>query len=563
MLTYICIKNYLTVTNLELNFKTGMTSITGETGSGKSILIGALNTTLGQPASIDLISKGEDKLEVISIFNIKKLNNVKKYLEEFEFYDGDELILRRVLSSDGKNKCFINSNVCKVSDLKKLADLLLTFHDQNQQHNLVKAKKQLSLLDNYSNNNELLDEVKEIFQEIKKEKTKLFNLKNNFEESNALFQLLTYQVNEIQELDIKPNETNELEESYKKLSKATDYISELNTASQFLDNDTDNNITNMLFQVKKHLENIEDSSPIYKEIYEMIETSYINIKEATHMLEDYTQSFEVEPEKLVEVSERLDQIYTIAKKHKIQPEKISVLHRELNERLSGLEYSDLDLEKVEQRIEDLTSDYLTKAKELRDSRISSIPKLENEINEELIKLKFNKDTLTINLEPILKDYPYDAEDQFTEYGIDRVDFFIQPNLGQDKQLLSKAASGGELSRISLVLELISSKKNSIPTLIFDEVDSGIGGETGDSVGELLKEIGFNNQLFVITHLPQVASKSENHIIVKKNLKNSMTQTIIEEIDGSEKVNEIARMLGGTKKISNESWQYAKKLIDGN
>lgn len=564
MLTYICIKNYLTVTNLELHFKNGMSAITGETGSGKSILIGALNTTLGQPASIDLISKGADKLEVITIFNIKELKNVKEYLEEFEFYDGDELILRRVLSSDGKNKCFINSNVCKVSDLKKLSDLLLTFHDQNQQHNLVKPKRQLSLLDNYSNNNDLLLEVKNTFNKIKEEKTKLFNMKNNFEESNALFQLLTYQVNEIQELDIKPNETLELEDSFKKLSKASDYISELNTASQFLDNDTEQNILGMIFQVKKHLENVEDNNPKYKEIYEMIESSYINIKEATHMLEDYAQSFEVDPEKLNEVSDRLDQIYTIAKKHKIQPEKISVLYRELNERLNGLEYSELDLEKTEEKIEELTQYYLVKAKELRSSRILSIPALEKEINEELVKLKFNKDTFSINLEPILKDYQYDSEDQFTETGIDRVDFYIQPNLGQDKQLLSKSASGGELSRISLVLELISSKRNSIPTLIFDEVDSGIGGETGDSVGELLKEIGLNNQLFVITHLPQVASKSKNHIIVKKNLKNSSTtQTIIEEIEGAEKVNEIARMLGGTKQISNESWQYAKKLIDGN
>lgn len=562
MLTYICIKNYLTVTNLELYFKNGMTSITGETGSGKSILIGALNTTLGQSASVDLITKGADKLEVITIFNIKELLNVKDYLKEFEFYDGDELILRRILSSDGKNKCFINSNVCKVADLKKLADLLLTFHDQHQQHNLVKSKRQLLLLDSYSNNYELLENVKHTFKELKKEKTKLFNLKNNFEESNALFHLLTYQVNEIQELDIKPNETAELEESYKKLSKASEYISELNAAKQFLDNDTDSNIIDMLFQVKKHLENVEDTSPIYKEIYEMIETSYINVKEAAHMLEDYSQSFEVEPEKLIEVSDRLDQIYTIAKKHKIQPEKISVLFRELNERLESIEYSEQDLEKIEERIEEVTAQYLLLAKELRDKRISFISGLENEINEELVKLKFNKDTLTINLEPILKDYPYDAEDQFTEHGIDKVDFYIQPNLGQDKQLLSKAASGGELSRISLVLELISSKRNSIPTLIFDEVDSGIGGETGDSVGELLKEIGFNNQLFVITHLPQVASKSENHIIVKKNLKNSKTQTIIENIEGPEKVNEIARMLGGTKKISNESWQYAKKLIDG-
>lgn len=564
MLTYICIKNYLTVTNLELHFKNGMTAITGETGSGKSILIGALNTTLGQPASVDLISKSADKLEVISIFNIKELKNVREYLEDFEFYDGDELILRRVLSSDGKNKCFINSNVCKVSDLKKLSDLLLTFHDQHQQHNLVKTKRQLSLLDDYSDNNDLLFEVKNIFNQIKSEKTKLFNMKNNFEESNALFQLLTYQVNEIQELDIKPNETSELEESFKKLSKASDYISELNTASQFLDNDNDHNILGMIFQVKKHLENVEDSNPKYKEIYEMIESSYINIKEATHMLEDYSQSFEVDPEKLNEVSDRLDQIYTIAKKHKIQPEKISVLYRELNERLEGLEYSELDLEKTEAKIEELTKNYLIKAKELRNSRILSIPNLEKEINEELIKLKFNKDTFSINLEPILKDYQYDSEDQFTDSGIDRVDFYIQPNIGQDKQLLSKSASGGELSRISLVLELISSKRNSIPTLIFDEVDSGIGGETGDSVGELLKEIGFNNQLFVITHLPQVASKSKNHIIVKKNLKNSSTtQTIIEEIEGAEKVNEIARMLGGTKQISNESWQYAKKLIDGN
>ena len=206
---------------------------------------------------------------------------------------------------------------------------------------------------------------------------------------------------------------------------------------------------------------------------------------------------------------------------------------------------------------------MEKAKELRRVRLDSIPNLENEINIELSKLHFHKDIFSITLEPNIPEYSYDAEDQFSEHGLDRISFYIQPNLGQDKQLLSKSASGGELSRISLVLELISSRKNAVPTLIFDEVDSGIGGETGDAVGNLLREIGNHNQLFVITHLPQVAAKSNNHIIVKKKLKSSQTQTIIEDVEENEKVNEIARMLGGTKQISNESWNYAKKLIDGN
>lgn len=563
MLTYISIKNYLTVNLLELYFKNGMTAITGETGSGKSVLIGALNTTLGQPASGDLVSKGEDKLEVTSIFNIKELINVQNYLKEFEFYDGEELILRRIITTDGKNKCFINSNVCKVSDLKKISELLLTFHDQNQQQNLVRSKRQLNLLDSYSNNQELLFEVKNIFNEIKKEKDKLFNLKNNFEESNALYQLLNYQVEEIEEIDLKPNEYAELENESKKLTKASDYISELNTSFQILENDSEDNVISQLFQLKKHLENIEDDHKDYLDIIDIVESAYINLKEAKDMIQNYSEKMTVDPHRLSEVNERIYKIYSIAKKHQTTPDKMSVLYRELKERLEKLDYSEINLETVEKRIQELTNIYLEKAKELRRVRLDSIPNLENEINIELSKLHFHKDIFSITLEPNIPEYSYDAEDQFSEHGLDRISFYIQPNLGQDKQLLSKSASGGELSRISLVLELISSRKNAVPTLIFDEVDSGIGGETGDAVGNLLREIGNHNQLFVITHLPQVAAKSNNHIIVKKKLKSSQTQTIIEDVEENEKVNEIARMLGGTKQISNESWNYAKKLIDGN
>lgn len=563
MLTYISIKNYLTVNSLELNFKNGMTAITGETGSGKSVLIGALNATLGQPVSSDLISKGADKLEITSIFNIKNLPNVQEYLKEFEFYDGDELILRRIVSIDGKNKCFINSNVCKVSDLKKMSEYLLTFHDQNQQQNLVKNKRQLALLDSFANNDSLYFEVKQLYNSIKKEKDKLFNLKNNFDESNALYQLLTYQVNEIEELDLKPNEYAELELEYNKLAKASDYITEVNSAYSILDNDSEFDVITMLSQLKKHIEKIEDKSKLYNEITETVESAYINLKEAKNMLISYSDTFEVNPERLQEVSDRIDLILSIAKKHQTTPDRIPLLFKELKERLEKIDYSELNLEALELKIQNLNEQYLIKAKELRDSRIETIPVLEEAINNELSKLNFNKNIFSIVHSKNYPDYAFDEEYQFMEHGIDKIDFYIQPNIGQDKQLLSKAASGGELSRISLVLELLSSQKKSVPTLIFDEVDSGIGGETGDSVGNLLKDIGNNNQLLVITHLPQVAAKSANHIIVKKGIKADNTLTIIEEVADNEKVNEIARMLGGTRQISNETWNYAKKLIEGN
>lgn len=218
MLTYINIKNYLTVENLELTFKEGMTCITGETGAGKSILLGAITGTLGDTTPATLVRNGSDKLEITSIFNIKELPNVKDHLEDFEWYDGDEVVLRRVVTVDGKNKCFINSHICKVSDLKKLSELLLTFHDQHQQQNLVKAKRQMTMLDHCSNESKIF-RVKHIYGRLKKARERLFNLRNNFEETNALYQLLTYQVNEIAELDLKPNESVELEQEVKKAFK--------------------------------------------------------------------------------------------------------------------------------------------------------------------------------------------------------------------------------------------------------------------------------------------------------------------------------------------------------
>jgi len=560
VLTFLSIQNYLTVDNLILSFKNGMTAITGETGAGKSVLIGALTTSLGSPASADLISKGKDKFDITTIFNIKDLPNVQEYLKEFEWYDGDELILRRIVSQDGKNKCFINSNICKVADLKKMADLLVTFHDQNQQHNLVKSKKQLGLLDDYCGNMSLLIEVKRIYNTLQSKKDKFYNLKNNFEETNALYQLLNYQIQEIEELDLKPNEFQELEEEYNKLSNSEEILGYLNNSKYLLDND-DENILSMLNKLQKNLDNIDSNDKQLSEIKEMVESSYINLKESIGCIENYAGSFEINPHRLQEVSDRIEKIISIAKKHHIAPEGISVLYRELTNKLDQMKVEDLDLDGIQEEIKRLSEQYLELAKKLRLSRIEGIPLLMAEINKELVSLQFNKDIFSIEIEPIYPDYPYDSEDQFSVNGIDRVEFYIQPNLGQDKQLLSKAASGGELSRISLVLELISSRKNSIPTMIFDEVDSGIGGETGDSVGALLSEIGNNNQLFVISHLPQVAAKAHNHITVKKNNKNNITQTIISDIEGNERVQEIARMLGGGQNISSESWRYAKKLMN--
>lgn len=559
MLTYINIKNYLTVENLELTFKEGMTCITGETGAGKSILLGAITGTLGDTTPATLVRNGSDKLEITSIFNIKELPNVKDHLEDFEWYDGDEVVLRRVVTVDGKNKCFINSHICKVSDLKKLSELLLTFHDQHQQQNLVKAKRQMTMLDHYCSNESKIFRVKHIYGRLKKARERLFNLRNNFEETNALYQLLTYQVNEIAELDLKPNESVELEQEVKKLSKASDYLQELGSAQYILDND-ELDVISQIRQVIKHLDNIDDNGKAITEIRDTLESALINLQEVAPMMETYANEYEVDPQRLSEANHRLDKILTIAGKHKIQPEKISVFYRDLQERLEQMECSDMDLEVIEKEIASLIDEYIEAAKELSQSRMEGIPRLEKEINNELIKLHFNEDIFTINLEPNKPDYPVDAEDQFEEHGIDRIDFYIQPNLGQERQLLSKSASGGELSRISLVLELISSRKNAIPTLIFDEVDSGIGGETGDAVGQLLMDIGKNNQIFVITHLPQVAAKAQNHILVKKQTKNSITQTNIGEVIDNDRVQEIARMLGGGKNISNESWKYARQLM---
>lgn len=559
MLSYLSIKNYLTVENLELNFKNGMTAITGETGSGKSVLLGALNITFGFTVSSELVSKGKDKMDITSIFNIKNLPNVQEYLKEFEWEDGDELILRRVVNSDGKGKCYINSHVCKVSDLKKLSELLITVHDQNQQQNLVKSKRQLSLLDDYCGNFDLALEVKKTFNKIKEAKDRFYNAKNNFEETNALYQLLTYQVQEISDLELMPNEYQELELELKRLSKAEETLNYINSSKYLLEND-DNDILSLIKLMTKNLNNIDDNGEKITEIKELIETSYINLKESLDMLESYADNYEINPARLIEVSDRIDAIITIAKKHHIKPDGISVLYRDLTIKLADMKCGDLDLDSIQAEIDELSSKYLKLAKELRLSRIEGIPRLETEINSELVKLNFNPDIFTIKLDSIYPAFSYDAEDQFTVNGIDKVDFYINPNLGQDRQLLSKSASGGELSRISLVLELISSRKNSIPTMIFDEVDSGIGGETGEAIGILLNEIGNNNQILVISHLPQVAAKAHNHILVKKLNKSDVTYTLIDEIEGNEKVQEIARMLGGGKNISNESWSYARKLM---
>lgn len=554
LLTYIQIKNYLTVDFLELSFKNGMTAITGETGSGKSVLIGALNLTLGVAGSSDLIAKKPEKLEINSFFNIEKLHLVKEYLEELDWYEGDELVLRRIITADGKNKCFINNNICKVSDLKKLSELLLNFHDQNQQQNLIKSKRQIALLDEYCDNKADLIALKSNFNEWKESKEKLANILKNFEENNSKYQLLTYQLNEIVELDIKEGEFEKLETEFAMLSQAESVIKIAQEANSYFDGEE--NIVDTIKSIYKKLSQIKNSSGLLDEIKEMIDSAYINLKEASSSLESYIDNYEINPERMHEISERIDNIVMVANKHKLKADDLLELQVSIEQKIKALESRDLNIEEIEKEVQEKKSSYIKLAKKVHLARENAIPVLTSEINKELENLHFNKDAFSIKLVSIDES----AEENYTSNGIDKVDFYIRPNLGKSEQLLSKAASGGELSRISLVLELVSSRKNSIPTLVFDEVDSGVGGETGDAIGTLLRGIGEDNQIFVITHLPQVAAKGQNHIHVKKTNIDDITYTVIEEISDKERVREIARMLGGGKLNEQESLAYAKNLL---
>ena len=550
MLNYLSIKSLTLVDQLELEFNEGMSVITGETGAGKSILLGALGLALGDRADSSLIATGAARTEVNATFDLKDHTEALSWLTERELIDGDQCILRRVVSRDGRSRAFVNGSSTTLQELKTLSEMLLDIHSQHEHQSLLKKNTHARMLDEFGGLSQLVSEVRALFISLSAARDKLFKTRTDAEEQSARAQLLSYQAEELTTLAIQRDETEQLESELKRLSSAGEIQEKVAEALALCDRETENSASTQLTRMLTLLSDIADDA--FRPVVEMLASALIQLDEATSDLLSVSAAFESNPTKQREVESRLSDIYEIARKHKIRPDELRKLTQRIRNELDQIINADTIIKELEHQVATAETEYLTLAEKLTKSRLGKAKKLQLEVTKGLQGLGMDGAKFEVSLK---------ASPSWSQMGMDDIEFRISTLPGSIPGSLAKIASGGELSRISLAIQVITAKTSRTPTLIFDEIDVGVGGATAEVVGSLLRKLGGNAQIICVTHLPQVAAQGHQHYVVAKSTTKKSATTTVVQLTEEEKVDEIARMLGGVEK-TDLSLAHAEAMLSG-
>ncbi len=528
-----------------------MTVLTGETGAGKSILLDALGLVLGDRADTNVIRGGSDKTDITAIFSINNNSNVNERLDEMEIESDDELFIRRTISKDGRSRAYLNNTPVPVQTLRGIGEYLVDILGQHTHQSLSRSKTQRELLDQFGQYDSLLHMVSKIYQEWKQINEQLQNFKTSGEDFEARLTLLRYQIEELAQLGIGESEYEELSEEYKRRSNSQRLLETCQKALNDL-SDSESAIYSRLSQRQRDITELCTIDSSLENISNLLDSATIQIDEANSELKNYIDRFDSDTNQLNTIENRLDKLHELARKHKVKPEglpgHLNLLTTQLNQLEGGQEQHEL----LQQKKIYLTNEYFSLAKELREERKKAANKIATAVTEKIHELgmdgKFN-----IDIEPIEDEIPH-------QFGMDKIGFMVTTNPGQPLRPITKVASGGELSRLSLAIQIIGSKDNGVPTMVFDEVDAGISGGIAEIVGKLLNSLAEHRQIFCVTHLAQVASCGHHHLRVIKNTKESETFTRVVDLDKQERVDEVARMLAGMD-VTNESRANAAQMLE--
>lgn len=551
MLVSIAIKNFAIVRQLEVQWHSQMTTITGETGAGKSIAIDALAQSLGERSDAGMVRAGADKAEVSTEFDISHLPQAQTWLKEHDLADENECILRRVISKEGRSQGYINGSRVPAAMLKDLGNLLVSIHGQHAHQLLTKSEHQRGLLDAYANNSKLLNQVAESFllwQNKQKELTQLIEQQQEF---SAQQQLLKYQVEELDKADIQPDEFNQIEQEHKRLHHAQSLLTDSQQALNILIEEDSGNAYSAMQSALSLVQRSANVDSGLNQSLELIDSALIQLQEGANELRHYCDSLELNPERLYEVEQRLDLMVDLARKHQVSPEQLPEHHQKLHQDLQALSHSDERIVELEQELIAARADFELQSQALTNVRKEFAQKLNQKISNSMSELNMAGAKFEIQLT--------DLGEQANKYGAEKVDFLVSANPGQPLQPLAKVASGGELSRISLAIQVIIAQKVTTPTLLFDEVDVGVSGPTASAVGKLMKKLSNNTQVICVTHLPQVACYGHQQQFVKKVTEQEQTETSMKALDNLGRVDELARLLGGDQ-ISSTTKANAQELL---
>ena len=547
MLRFLSIRDFVIVERLELEFESGFTVLTGETGAGKSILIDALAFTLGERGDADVVRKGAKQAEICAEFESHAALEI--WLAEHELIAAEGgCMLRRVIDASGRSRGFINGRGATLAQLREAGEYLVDIHGQHAHQSLVKSDAQRALLDEHAG---LASEVREVGAAWKRVKQLRDNLKlaqSGAKELDAERERLAWTVDELTKLAPREGEWDEVQREHTRLAHAASLIDGVQAAISAL-SESDHAVLGALGNVASSLDALTDYDPSLKSVIEGVQAAKIQVQEAARDLAQYLRRAELDPERLADVERRVETLHGAARKFRVAP---SALHTTLAgalARLDALKRS-TDIEALNRELAGCEEKFHTVAKALSTKRLRAAKKLSVEVTASMQTLALAGGKFEIALQPL---------DEGGAHGLERIEFLVAGHAGVDLRPMGKVASGGELSRISLAIQVITSKAAKVPTLIFDEVDAGIGGAVAEVVGRLLKELGLERQGLCVTHLPQVASQGGQHWQVGKATDKGVTRSTLTVLDKAGRVDEIARMLGGTE-ITSTTKKAAKEML---
>ncbi|PSW60734.1 DNA repair protein RecN [Photobacterium leiognathi subsp. mandapamensis] len=552
MLAHMTISNFAIVKTLQFELKPGMTTITGETGAGKSIAIDALGLCLGDRAEASMVRPNEDKAEISAAFSLANNQAARRWLEDNDLMDGEECILRRVITKEGRSRGFINGSPVPASQQKALGQLLINIHGQHAHQQLMRPDYQQQMLDQYAGHHMLLDKTRGTYQRWRQAHNELKRLTQSREENEAQKQLLQYQVKELDELALGEEEFTEIEEEHKRLSNSGELAVASQTALSALYDGDDGNALQLLQMACQQVCNLGEYDNNLNAIPQMLEEAIIQVQEASQELRSYLDNLDMDPHRLIYLEERLSKIMSMARKHYVMPNELYQKHQDLLKELENLDCSDERLEEMTENVEALRQKCLLAAEKLSKSRQRYAKELDQKISESMHTLSMEHGEFSINITS-------DPDRMLSPIGYDSINFLVSTNPGQPLQPLGKVASGGELSRISLAIQVITAQKVETPSLIFDEVDVGISGPTAAIVGKMLRTLGESTQVMCVTHLPQVAGCGHQQMFVAKKTSEGQTETNMRPLTEDDRVAELARLLGGSE-ITERTLANAKELL---
>ncbi|MBO1924153.1 DNA repair protein RecN [Thiomicrorhabdus sp. 6S3-12] len=548
MLSELSIQNLALIEKLNLNFSNGFSSLTGETGAGKSILLDALGLTLGERADSSLVRHGSKRADISAAFDLSQLPHVQLWLQENELDDENSCLLRRTVSAEGRSKAYINGIPVAVAQLKTLSNLLIDIHGQHEHQSLLHSGKQLALLDAFAAHTTLLEQTRDSFKQWKSLQQQLSALEQQQQDFQSRFELLSFQQQEFAELSPVEDEFEELELQQNQLSHASEIKRRGLNAYDHLE--AEQGASDQINHAIHHLEEVVAFCPQFEAPLAQLNSALIEIQEAAAEIQTTAENIELDPNQLEAVEERLSALFSIAKKYMIEPSQLPQKQQQIEEALNTLQHSGESLEQLRHEIKQQEADFHAKAHKLRASRQKAAKKLSRQITEGMQELGMANGVFEVALE---------ASKTPAQTGVDQIDFKVSANKGQPIQPLAKVASGGELSRISLAIQVATAEVAQLPTLIFDEVDVGIGGGIAEVVGEKMRQLGEHKQILSITHLAQVAAHGNHHFKIAKSTRAEMTHTEVNYLDSSQRIEELARMLGGMK-ITEQTQKMAQEML---